>query len=328
MSLDTWHEMLIVNPYVSCNINAQIKAIDGQHYQYIIEPTFFDQNQFEVILDRFCGGMLPSCATSYYSTAVYDKDAQIEIEFFPDYIYLQKGNPGTIQLEDWIIAGDAYPGEPEGTKLNNIHIAKEVAIQNANEFLTTVNIKGFELADCEKCRILTNAYQTVCEGWYLTYSRHYPNYYPLDYTMVIPYGNMNLNCSSYYAPWCQERIMLVVTEDGCQVFQWNDPIRIKTSELCEEKMLSLSQVQRIIKTEIQNGYAWCDASFEEGDNPALTELRLSWGMIEAGDNVARIVPMWVAFFTTDNYTRSYLRPFVICVNAITGERIDPITVRY
>ena len=321
LMLDTWREMLIVNPYVSCNINAQIKAIDGDHFQYTIEPVYFDQKQFDIILEQFCGRTLPSGTTGYHSSIVDDKDTEIEIEFFPDYIYLQRGDPGIIQLEDWIIAGDAYPGEPAGTTLNNIHITKEAAIQNANEFLMAVDIKEFELANCEKCRILTNSYQTVCEGWYLTYSRHYPNYYPLDYTTVTLYGDMNLNYSNYTAPFYQERIMFVVTEEGCQVFQWNTPVKIISSELCEDQMLSLSQIQRIMKLEIQNGYSWCDSSFEECDYPMLIELRLTWGMIETIDNTAKIVPMWVAVFTSDYYSKSFLRPFVVCINAITGENV-------
>ena len=79
---------------------------------------------------------------------------------------------GMVQLESWITGTGGYPGEPAGTKLENIKISQEAAIVQAEEALSALQIHNLGLADIEKARILINySYETDSEGWLLTYLR-------------------------------------------------------------------------------------------------------------------------------------------------------------
>ena len=325
----TWDETLVINGRFSVDISAQVKYNSGAHYVYEIALSTIDPTLRDRIVQQFDSNLSlvfnDTITTGFF---LDELDNQVEIECYLDYLYLQKGESGTVQLEDWVLAGDAYPGEPVGTKLENVLITCEEAVAAADSFLRGAEINDFVFAEAKKCRILTDEYETVCEGWYVTYLRDYNDYVPFDYFLYELYGPIRLQYTKHTAPWMQEQLSFVFTENGCQVFQWNAPTKVLSQQSVGGNFADFKTIQNTIRREIKNGYAWCKSALNEDEVPYLYELRLTWAMMHSKTNkeAAIISPMWVSIFMSPKYEREHMRPFVICIDAITGKRIDPLFI--
>lgn len=72
-----------------------------------------------------------------------------------------------------MIAGEAYPGEPKGTTLDNVKISQQEAYEMVNSFLDEVGIENMGIAEAEKARLLLDiTFETVSEGWLIKLSRN------------------------------------------------------------------------------------------------------------------------------------------------------------
>lgn len=328
--VSTWEEKLIVGNNITIDLSPNIRYKDETLYSYEISSATIDDDKCSTIIEQFDSG----CSIALNDPVVIGfytdiSGEQVEIERYQNYLYLQKGKSGTVQLEDWVLAGDAYPGEPEGTKLEKVSISQEDAVTAANLFLSNAGMNDFVFAEAKKCRILTDEYETVCEGWYITYLRDYDHYMPFDYFLYEPYGPIRLQQTKQTAPWVQEQLSFVFTESGCQVFQWNAPTKINSKQRINDQLADFSIIQKTLREELEKGYSWSKATLSEDEIPRLYEMRLTWALLHSstGSENANITPMWACIFMSPKYEREHMRPFVICIDAVTGKRIDPLFVK-
>ena len=90
---------------------------------------------------------------------------------------------GFEQAESMVMDGEAYPGEPAGTTLQNVKISQEEAEAAAEAFLEHAGLAYLGLAEAEKARILqSTTYETLSEGWQLTYARSDGGCIPVYYS--------------------------------------------------------------------------------------------------------------------------------------------------
>lgn len=328
--LSAWEETLIVGNNTTIDLSPNIIYKDETLYSYEISASTINDEECSKIIEQFdseCFIALDDPVVIGFFTD--NSGEQVEIERYQNYLYLQKGKSGTVQLEDWVLAGDAYPGEPVGTKLENVNISQGDAIMAADLFLCGAEMNDFIFAEAKKCRILTDEYETVCEGWYITYLRNYDNYIPFDYFLYEPYGPIRLQYTKRTAPCVQEQLSFVFTENGCQVFQWNAPTKIISKQRIDDQLADFSIIQKTLRKELKNGYSWSKSTLSEDDIPNLYEMRLTWALLHSstGSENATITPMWACIFMSPKYEREHMRPFVICIDAVTGKRIDPLFVK-
>ena len=59
-----------------------------------------------------------------------------------------------VQPESWVMAGEAYPGEPKGTTLQNVKLTQAEAEAAAEAFLEQAGLTYLGLAGAEKARVL------------------------------------------------------------------------------------------------------------------------------------------------------------------------------
>ena len=325
-----WSESLSITNCNTIIASATINYQSGELYSYEIALSTIDPILCKKIVYQFDPNLIMFQDDSVITGFYYDTlNNQVEIESYSNYIYLQKGKSGTVQLEDWVLAGDAYPGEPVGTKLENVNISQGDAIMAADLFLCGAEMNDFIFAEAKKCRILTDEYETVCEGWYITYLRNYDNYIPFDYFLYEPYGPIRLQYTKRTAPCVQEQLSFVFTENGCQVFQWNAPTKIISKQRIDDQLADFSIIQKTLRKELKNGYSWSKSTLSEDEIPNLYEMRLTWALLHSstGSENATITPMWACIFMSPKYEREHMRPFVICIDAVTGKRIDPLFVQ-
>ena len=86
-----------------------------------------------------------------------------------DIYIFQKDLNSIIQLENWVLRGNGYPGEPKGTKLNNVIISKKAAIDELDKIIAELDIQNCTLSSAVKARQISAQNKILSEGWYISY---------------------------------------------------------------------------------------------------------------------------------------------------------------
>lgn len=247
--------------------------------------------------------------------------------FFPNYISIQLGDDGLIQLESWVLPGNAYPGEPYGTRLESVHISEERASELAHKTLFDLEISGMVQVSSQKARVLSITNDTVSEGWYIGFKKE-SNYQDIDYNFISPFDDsLEYAFSNINAPFTDEMIYMYITENGVRFFRWNDPYIVSEVLSYNTDLASFDRIQDNIQAFFDNRYNRTDMKDEY--LPTLKRVVLTSCHVQVDNEPSNsiLMPTWMFIFTSDIYEERFFTSFALAFSAIDGERIDPLIIK-
>ena len=163
-----WKETFEIGSSI-CNINASIEYISSPMQVYNVVPVNFNIKNLKRYLMYF-GVSTDSCISfPFIADCQTNSDLAASVVLTATYFSVQLGPYGVIQLEDWIVAGNAYPGEPYGTLLSNVKIEQHEAEELSEKTIIALQINNAVLSNTTKARILAPDNHTITEGWYISY---------------------------------------------------------------------------------------------------------------------------------------------------------------
>ena len=167
-------------------------------------------------------------------------------------------------------------------------------------------------------------YETLSEGWLLTYVRSdggcIPVYYQNQQSGVL------YQRSEDYAPrWYPEVVYLFVDENGVQKLEWRNPLEIVETMNENVLLLEFDEIREQITQAIENGYSYVSERLGGNGNYVVTVNRIVLTNVLAPmrDTVEyqMLVPAWFVFYQQQMGAAEPLTAF-IAVNAVDGSTID------
>ena len=229
-----------------------------------------------------------------------------------------------VQPESWVMAGEAYPGEPKGTTLQNVKLTQAEAEAAAEAFLEQAGLTWLGLAGAEKARVLQGmTYETLSEGWQLTYARSDGGCIPVYYENQQS-GILYRPAEDYAPRWFPEFARIYVDENGVQSFEWRNPLEIVETMNENVLLLEFDEIREQITQAIEHGYAYMSELMGGGENTVTVDrILLTNVLVPMRDTVEyqMLVPAWVVFYEEDLGLGEPLRDF-IAVNAVDGSLVD------
>lgn len=232
---------------------------------------------------------------------------------------------GLVQLENWVMQGDAIPGEKKHA-LENITITLEEAKEIGDALVEKMNAGNFFLALYDKARMIEGkgSYATAGEGYYLTYVRDIGGGVPLFYDYYTRPSCMKLehNENCYSPGWQQEHIEIFVTEKGVHFFAWADKKTVVNTANENVQLMPFDEIQDSIRKLIT--YSLADELISAGkpveDTVLVTKMVLSTSIQQVADQgeEAFMAPTWIVFMTTEKEQRLNFDTGVILISAIDG----------
>ena len=237
---------------------------------------------------------------------------------------------GITQPENWVMDGEAYPGEPKGTTLQNVKLTQEEAEAAAKAFLEHAGLAYLGLAEAEKARILqSTTYETLSEGWQLTYARSDGGCIPVYYFNQQS-GYLYQRSEDYAPRWYPEALRLYVDENGIQCVNWRFPLEIVETMNENVLLLEFDEIKEQITKAIELGYAYMSEKMGGSRQHEVTVNRivLTNVLVPMRDTVdyQMLVPAWLVFYQQRMGSAEPLTAF-IAVNAVDGSTID-LKVRF
>lgn len=254
--------------------------------------------------------------------------SRVHVRAETDSIFIEPLKFGIVQPESWVIAGDAYPGEPKGTTLDNVKIRQQEAYETVNSFLDEVGIENMGISEAEKARlILDMTYKTVSEGWEITLSRNDGGSVPL-FIDNQPSGILYHRAEDYVKRWYPEVIKIYVDETGVKTFVWKYPVEVM--EVLNQNVLvqDFEEIKERILKSIKFGFSYVKEMVKK-DGGELTDQKIEVNkivltnvMIPIKDETdyQMLVPAWIIYYAQDFGIKTKLS--FIAVNAIDGSSID------
>ncbi len=234
-----------------------------------------------------------------------------------------KYNYAVMQMQSWIIDGEAYPGEKPNTIIETaLNINK--AEKEAKELLSKLNIFNFGIAHTEKARFIENyTYQLLSTGWAITFTRDDGNSVPLDIGNSQTGGILNFSNEYYSERWCQEKITVYVDEEGVKYFSWSNPIEIQEKLNENVQLLSFDEIKLYAKQALKYGLSNSYAINQNTEMQIFTINRavLTNVMVPIKDNQESrmLIPAWIFIFNASGLENM---TFSFCINAVDGSNID------
>ena len=159
---------------------------------------------------------------------------------------------GVIQLESWVVIGEAYPGEPEGTTIDNVTISEEDACEVVNKLLSELKIDNFGIAETEKARIIEDyTYEIVSEGWQITLTRDDGDSVPIYISSSEVSGLLQYESEDYAYRWQPESIKIYVDENGPRSFYWQNPIEVVETMNSNVPIITFDEIKETIRDYIR-----------------------------------------------------------------------------
>ena len=121
-----WEETFEIGSSI-CNINASIEYISAPMQIYNVVPVNFNIKNLKRYLMYFGVSTDSFVSFPFIADCQTNSGLAASVVLTATYFSVQLGPYGVIQLEDWIVAGNAYPGEPYGTLLSNVKIEQHEA---------------------------------------------------------------------------------------------------------------------------------------------------------------------------------------------------------
>ena len=232
-----------------------------------------------------------------------------------------------VQNENWVMQGEATPGEPAHA-LENIRITEEEAVAMGDEVVAALGVADeLRLGSIIRARGVEDyTHQVLGEGYLLTYvpspegteAYCYERYFENN-SLYLPEGD------EYARPWQQERIEMLVTEDGVLALAWTVPQRVAGVANENVQLLPFEEIQQHIRDLINFGAAERRYENDEGD---LLISRVVLGAvvqrIPYETETAYLAPVWIVQMTTENEMEYHADPTIMMVNAIDGSFISSI----
>ncbi len=237
-------------------------------------------------------------------------------------ITLDRYRDGSVQMENWVMQGDATPGE-KAHPLYNIQISETEAIQKGDAMIDALGFRDFRLADTQKARDVQDyTYTVLGEGYWLTYVP------ALDGAIPCYYGNsvdpdflyFTQGDGVTYAPdWPQEHIQMFVTEEGILFLSWAAPKETVLTANTNVRLLPFDEIQKNVKKLLEYG-----TGGEKGSPILVKRMVLTTAVAQIpnqGDE-AFLVPTWAIFLTSELNERLNIDMGVLLINALDGTYIN------
>ncbi len=185
-------------------------------------------------------------------------------------------------------------------QVKNTTMSQEQAIAEGNAILDALNIDGLALVDIDRAAILDSNYYPCKGGYVLSYMRKKGNltgFFSYYWGMSHAQGE---ELPEYAPPFEQERIEIMLNEDGIHAFYWrgivtedeiiNDNAKLKAFEDIKQAAFNQMRYKKSFMTQ-DNTKVRCE----------LESAKLYLGYISVKDDFTKalMVPMWV--FVTDDY---------------------------
>lgn len=252
-------------------------------------------------------------------------DTQIYANFYHNYCYIHRYRKGGMQLEHWVLQGDAIAGE-RPHKLEHIRISEQEAKALGDDLIARLGRLDFALASAEKARIVDeNSLQVLAEGYRLTYVPNVTGTLPCYYESF--YGNHTVYLAedevAYAPPWRQEQINIIVSEEGVLSFVWSEPKMIADTANTNVQLLPFEQIQDGVRTLLSYGIARSPIAASE-ENTVLISRVVLGSTIQQIPNQGQdafVIPTWIVFLTTEEEQRMYSSPSVLLINALDGSLV-------
>ena len=260
-----------------------------------------------------------------YTYALPD-GGRVRVQVSQDSLYATAyGVYSIVQPENWVMDGEAYPGEPAGTTLKNVKLTQAEAEAMAQAFLEQAGLTYLGLAEAEKARILQDiTFETLSEGWQLIYVRSDGGCIPVYYYNQQT-GYLYQRSEDYAPRWYPEALRLYVDENGIQSFEWSRPLEIVETMNENVLLLEFDEIREQITQAIAHGYAYMSEKMGGSGNYAVTVNRivLTNVLVPMLDTVEyqMLVPAWLVFYQQQMGAAEPLTAF-IAVNAVDGSTID------
>lgn len=311
-----WREEIRDGEKVLCTVDAKVEYMPGPYKIYTVEKAPFTKGDAVRILRAFAD----------------DSD-------FPEFAFPGEGffefngtgisyffNGRLIQLtfaeEDTEpVVQEEFAINKEAGRFTNINITESAAKQTAEEFLEKIGAEGFVFAKSEKARMVHRGV-VDSEGWEMYFVRDYKGYMP--YSLYLYNQNSKLSLQTpACAPYLTDTIILYITEDGCMDMVWWDPVITAYESYEEEPLLSFAEITERLRTLLERGAD--PAPRSKKDMIKVTELRLTYaGFKDPRDpNKMILRPVWIAAYTTEKREEAPWPHSVLCIDAVTGEMVNP-----
>ena len=223
--------------------------------------------------------------------------------------------------ENWVMQGEATPGEPAHA-LENIRITEEEAVAMGDEVIASLGMADeMRVGSIIRARgIESYTYKVHGEGYLLTYvpspegaeAYCYERYFENN-SLYLPEGD------EYARPWQQERIEMLVTEDGVLDFCWMSPQEAMGVANENVQLLPFEEIQQHVRDLISFGAAERRYENDEGD---LLISRVVLGAvvqrIPYETEAAYLAPVWIVQMTTEGEISRHNSPTILMVSAIDG----------
>lgn len=230
-----------------------------------------------------------------------------------------------MQPESWVMDGEAYPGEPIGSRIEGISLSEGDAKQAALACVQSLGLTDYGIAHTEKARILEYySYNVLSKGWCVTLTRTDGQSIPVYMGSAQSHPLLHFGEEAYKPEWKEECIRIYVDASGVQQMQWDNPIEVTDILNDNVTLLPFSEIQQHIRDAIKYGRSIPSAMDEATitvdwyiDKIALTNL-----MVPVANDLEHqmLVPAWVVFFR-----EQYLdgMTFVCAINAVDGSNLAP-----
>lgn len=248
---------------------------------------------------------------------------RIYVDVTSQNIYIDPIKSGQIQPESWVMPGEAYPGEPAGTTLNNVKISEQEAKDEVNVLLSNLSIKDMGIAKTEKARILKDfSFETVSEGWQVTLARNDGGGIPVCVDSGI-YGILYYPSEDYIDRWKAETIKIYVDETGIRSFVWQNPLEVVEELNSNVPLKPLDEIKEKVREYIKFAYT---KKTEGGKTPkrqiVISNIVLTNVLLPVKDESEyhMLVPAWIIYYEFEDGLGTHTA--VLAINAIDGSSID------
>lgn len=232
-----------------------------------------------------------------------------------------------IQLENWVMQGDAIP-EERGHTLENIKISEQQAAAIGDQILSALNLENdMVIAATQKARATESyTYRILGEGYLLTYVSCANGCMPFCYEQYSDSSSFYFpqDEEEYAARWPQERIEIFVTDEGAITFSWTYPKEVVRIDNANVKLLPFAQLQECIKKLISFGISGRNSGEADMGEILITRMVLGAAIQRIPDqnDEAYLIPTWMIEVTTELENRENIDPSILMVSALDGAYVN------
>lgn len=222
-------------------------------------------------------------------------------------------------MDRYLVDDGAYDGE--GPITVNIPITQEQAEETLKIFLQKNDLEDFTVASVTEGRHFDLLYmQEISQGWRFVLLR--TNGYCAVNTSDTSGGKDALlkfeEDTQYSRPWLRETIVVYVSENGVERFDWNYPIGVTGIAAENVELLDFAEIQNNARNLLTAGMAWMETEFWEAEIKKV-ELTVMAQQAKNDGTKAYLMPVWVLYidwYFDDDFASTTL----LALNALNGSR--------